>query len=163
VVLVTSTGGVNGPDDHGLCEIYNTFAVHVCPFRAGGFEWPPLESLACGVRTICTNFSSPAEWAKDVADFVEPIDFEPIVSTNCEWAVLDYKDVGKAIGKVYMENAKCWKKGVDLASSLNEKIIGKQWLRLLRDLNLPEQPLHKSEIAKSTAENIVETYIDLLD
>jgi glycosyltransferase involved in cell wall biosynthesis len=161
-ILVPSVGGINGPDDHGLCELYNTFDVHVCPFRAGGFELPPLESLACGVRTICTNFSSPAEWAKGVADFVDPIDTEPIVSTNCEWAVLDYKDVSKAMANIYNEKSEVYQKGVDLAKSLSEKNIALQWLRLLRDLNLPDKPHEKVEQAKSVRENIIETYVDLL-
>jgi len=164
VILVTSTGGINGPDDHGLCEIYNTFDLHCCPFRAEGWGLDIIESLGCGIRTVATRFSSPAEYGKDVLDFVDPIDTEPIASTNCEWAVLSPKDVGEAINKVYqLYEPKVYQKGVDLANSLDESIIGKQWLRLLKDLNLPEQPLDKSEISKSTMENIVEAYIDLLD
>jgi len=163
VILVTSVGGINGPDDHGLCEIYNTFDVHCCPFRAEGWGYGIMESLGCGVRTIATKYSSPAEYGRDVLDFVTPIGTEPIVSTNCEWAVLSHTDVGDVIRDVYYTNTtKPYKKGITLSSMLDNKVIGKQWLRLIKDLNIPEQPKEKVEKLKSTSENIAEAYIDIL-
>lgn len=161
-ILVPSVGGVNGPDDHGLCELYNTFDVHCCPFRAEGFGLPIIESLACGIRTVATKFSSPAEYGEGVLDFIVPIGTEPIASTNCEWAVLDPEEVGDAIATVYRDKPGIYQKGVDLASTLSEPKIALQWLRLLRDLNLPEKPHEKVEQAKSVRENIIDTYVDLL-
>jgi glycosyltransferase involved in cell wall biosynthesis len=161
-ILVPSVGGVNGPDDHGLCELYATFDVHCCPFRAEGFGFPIIESLACGIRTVATKFSSPAEYGDGVLDFITPIGTEPIASTNCEWAVLDPEEVGDAIATVYRDKPGVYQKGIDLANTLSEPKIAKQWLRLLKDLNLPEKPHEKVEMAKNVRENIIETYVDLL-
>lgn len=159
-------GGIRGPDDYGMSEIYNCFDVHCLPFRAGGFEYPIIESLACGVRTVCTRFATPAEYADGVADFVDPIDLEPCISTNMDWAVLNPKDVGDVLGKIYLEgNTKePYYPGVELASNFSEEIIAKKWLRLLKDLQLPEMPeLEKPIYSGNAIDSVVDSYLDSLN
>jgi hypothetical protein len=76
--------------------------------------------------------------------------------------VLDPEEVGDAIATVYRDKPGVYQKGVDLASTLSEPIIGKQWLGLIRDLNLPEKPHEVVEQSKNVRENIIDTYVDLL-
>ena len=121
-----------------------------------------MESLATGVRTVVTKFSSPAEYAEGVADFIEPVDYEPIVATNCEWAVLRPQDVGDALGRVYLEGTTLqhYAPGVALGRSLDNKVIGAQWRRLLKELNLPEIATETvSSALKAPDEDIVDDYL----
>lgn len=169
IVLHPVVAGKAGPDDHALSELYNLFDVHCCTYRAEGFGINLLEGAACGVRTIATNFSTPAEYGKGVFDFVDPIDYEPVVHTNCEWAVLNPKDVAAKLLDLYKdESTKThYTKGVELAAKFSEANVAKHWLELLRDINLPER-VHVSDDAVAVAmpteqEAVISNYLSVLD
>jgi glycosyltransferase involved in cell wall biosynthesis len=139
VVLAPTKGGRSGPADNALSEIYNCFDVHCCPFRAEGFGLTVLESLASGIRTLCTKFASPASYAAGVADFVTPVDYEPLVVTNCEWAVVHPDDIAKGLLKLYNEDTKSvYQAGVDLAATFSLENVAKQWLDYIGSLDIPD-------------------------
>ena len=166
IVINPVVGGKDGPADNQLCEMYNTFDVHLCPFRAEGFGLPIIESLACGVRTICTNFATPAIFGKGVCDFIEPVWTEPLVSTNCEWAVLDPKDVAKAINKVYIygNTKEPYQLGVDLAAKFDEKVVAAKWVKLLNELDLPDMGDVDDKLFQGTTqESVSDAYLESLE
>lgn len=162
VVLAPTKGGILGPVDNALVEIYNSFDVHCCPFRAEGFGLNIIESLACGVKTVCTDFASPGSYAKGVADFIQPIDYEPLVVTNCEWAVIHPDDVANALLKVYNEDTKTvYQPGVDLAAKFDNKVIAKEWVDYIGSLNIPDVPTIDYE-PTSPKEQAIDEYLEAL-
>jgi len=55
-----------------LPAIYNLAEVFVFPSFYGGFGFPVLEAMACGVPVITSNVSSLPEIAGDVAVYIDP-------------------------------------------------------------------------------------------
>jgi glycosyltransferase involved in cell wall biosynthesis len=169
VIINPVSGGKEGPEDNQLCEIYNTFDVHVCPFRGEGFGLPIAEGLACGVRTIATNFSTPAEFGKGVIDFVEPVWTEPIVSTNCEWAVLNPNHVGDAINRVYADSStkEPYIAGVKAMENYSEPVVANKWLKLIRELNIPDTGQIDEDVLRvqsaNTTDSIIDGYLDSIE
>lgn len=165
MVIHPVTGGKEGPEDNQLCEIYNTFDVHLCPFRAEGFGIPIIESLACGVRTVCTNFATPANFGAGVCDFVDPVWLEPVASTNCEWAVLNPEHVAKKVADIYNHGytKDAYQPGVDLAKKFDDKVVGQQWVKLLNDLDLPDMSdIDEKLFQGTTQDEVAESYFDTL-
>lgn len=167
IALHPVIGGKEGPEDNQLCEIYNTFDVHLCPFRAEGFGIPIVESLATGSRVVATEFATPAEYGQGVLDFIKPSWLEPIEGTNTEWAVLNPQDVGDAVGRVYNEKTvlSVYDKGVELARKFDEKVVAVKWLQLLADLNLPEvsAKAEEPECRKSVNEAVADSYFEAIE
>lgn len=165
VVVSPVVGGSYGPEDNVMAEIYNAMDTHCCPFRGEGFGYPLLESAACGVKTIATNYATPSEYGKDVFEFIPVFDHEPIVSTNCEWAVLDPREVGEAIARVYKTNTKTvHQPSADMARAYSESIIAKRWLALLSDLNLPDGVnINDNSIGNSAQTQFVDDYFQSIN
>lgn len=168
VALHPVTGGKEGPEDNHLCEIYNTFDVMLSPHRAEGFGCPLLEVSACGVRVLTTNYATPAEIGKGVFDYIEPFGMEPLISTNCEWAVLNPQDIADALGKIYNENntKEVFHKGVELAKKYDNKLVEKNWINLLKDMDLTESSdivSDETAFTGSTTEQIADDYLSSLE
>ena len=166
VILHPVIAGKAGPPDNVLCEIYNMFDVHCCPFRGEGFGIPIVESLACGVRTVCTNFATPAIFGKGVCDFVEPVDFEPVPSTNCHWAVVLPDDIAYSLNVVYRDKStkQEYKAGVECAKQFAEPVVAAQWLELLDDMDLPQVvSLNEEATPVDDAQATVDTYFGVLE
>jgi glycosyltransferase involved in cell wall biosynthesis len=58
--------------DEELPDLYRAAALFAYPSFAEGFGIPPLEALACGVPTICSNTTSIPEVVGDAAVLVKP-------------------------------------------------------------------------------------------
>jgi glycosyltransferase involved in cell wall biosynthesis len=66
--------------DEEVASIINRADFGVYPYRAEGFCLPLLESMACGLKVIATNYSAPTEYlTKDNALLIEPEGLEPAV------------------------------------------------------------------------------------
>jgi glycosyltransferase involved in cell wall biosynthesis len=163
VILAPQFAGREGLTDHGLCEVYNSFDVHVCPFLAEGFGYSVIEPMACGIRTIATNYATPAEYGKDVLHFVEPEDLIPELQSNCEWAVIDYKKFAVAINEEYLAcKHQTDQKAVERAVEFSEPLIAKKWVDLIGRLKLPEiTELRKAEEAAPQT-NSVDDYLNTM-
>jgi glycosyltransferase involved in cell wall biosynthesis len=159
VILHPVTGGKEGPEDHQLCEIYNSFDVHLCPFRAEGWGLNILEGAACGVPTICTNYASPKEYGKDVFNFVDPAWFEPFSNITCEWAVLNPEDVANKLVDVYTRGDSSDVDAVKMAQKYSEEDVSKQWVKLIKDIDLPDM----ADVEETTEQSsILDSYVDAL-
>jgi len=166
VVLHPVIGGKEGPNDHQLCEIYNTFDVMLAPHRAEGFGVPILEACACGIRVVTTNYATPAEFGKEVFTFVDPEWLEPVHGTNCEWAVIDAKKIAEKVAVVCTSNntKETYQKGVDLANTFSEDNVTKKWLQLINDLDLPDvADIDEESFKVPTDSDIADSYLEALD
>ena len=164
VIINPVVGGKQGPADNQLCEIYNTFDVHASIHRAEGFGLCLIESLACGIRSLTTNYATPAIFGKDVCDFVPVSWMETRESTNTKWAVVDPFYVGEALAKVYDERAKTkqvYQPGVDRAAQFDNKIVARQWVKLLADLRLPDMaPVEDQPVAEDSVTGVITDYLN---
>lgn len=167
VTNVPIIGGKQGPEDSSLTEIYNTFDVHCCPFRAEGWGLPILEGMACGVPTIITDYATPAEYTEDSCYRIPVFDTEPLAGTNCEWAVLDYKEVGDALGQVYADNEDSEskrEKSVRVANKYSEKIVSQKWKNFIGSLPIPDSPdIDPQQTNKYKKDNLINDYLDALE
>jgi len=95
--------------DDELAALYQIAEMHVFPSTSEGFGWPPLEAMACGCPTICSNIGSLKEICGDASIFVNPIDICDIA--NAMARVLQEKDLRDTlIAKGYSQSAKfSWK------------------------------------------------------
>jgi glycosyltransferase involved in cell wall biosynthesis len=60
--------------DEDLAALYQTAQLLVIPSLTEGFGWPPLEAMACGCPTVCSNIGSLREIYGDASVFVDPHD-----------------------------------------------------------------------------------------
>lgn len=170
LVISEVIGGKHGPEDFVLAEVYNTMDVAVFPHRAEGFGLPVLEAMACGTSVITTNYATPPEFGKDVITVVPYSWLEPTVGTNCMWAVVNPVNIGTAISHYVsgtfretdtLRNTDT--AAVARAQNYSVDIIGSKWLKLLKDLQLPEQAVLLEEgLPKepSDATTIMDAYMD---
>lgn len=167
VIINPVIGGKNGPADNQLAEVYNTFDVHLCPHRAEGFGLNVLESLACGIRTVTTDYATPAEFGKDCCELVRPSWMEHVTGTNCNWAVINPRDIGNALGKVYMNVLGCTKiqhaPSVLAAQQFAEPVVARRWVKLLEDLALPElSDIEEVHVGQNSNESIIGDYLNVV-
>jgi glycosyltransferase involved in cell wall biosynthesis len=71
---------LTGLSDDELAALYQMAEVLVCPSFTEGFGWPPLEAMACGCPTVCSNIDSLREICGDASVFVDPSDTLDIAS-----------------------------------------------------------------------------------
>lgn len=91
--------------DDELAALYQISEMHVFPSTTEGFGWPPLEAMASGCPTICSNIGSLKEICGDASLFVNPIDVCEIASAMAR--VLQEKDLRESlIAKGYAQAAK---------------------------------------------------------
>lgn len=162
VTNVPIIGGKEGPEDNALSEVYNSFDVHCCPFRAEGWGLPILEGLSCGVQTVITDYATPKEYAGEVCHTIPVFDTEPIVGTNCEWAVLDSKEVGDKLGGVYSGSVIDSDKIVGTACKYSEDYVRERWQSLISSLPIPDSPEINAEESKRYKDNLMNDYFDAL-
>jgi len=65
---------LTGLSDDELAALYQMAEVLVFPSFTEGFGWPPLEAMACGCPTVCSNAESLREICGDATVFVDPHD-----------------------------------------------------------------------------------------
>ena len=99
--------------DDELAALYQIAEMHVFPSTSEGFGWPPLEAMAGGCPTICSNIGSLKEICGDATIFVNPVDICDIA--NAMARVLQEKDLRDTlIARGYAQSAKfSWKSTAD--------------------------------------------------
>jgi glycosyltransferase involved in cell wall biosynthesis len=167
VIINPVIGGKNGPADNQLAEIYNTFDVALNPHRAEGYGLNVLESLACGIRTVTTDYATPAEFGRDCCELVKPSWMEQTVGTNCNWAVINPRDIGDALGKMYLMEYGATKiqhaPSVQVAQQFAETAVAPRWLKLLADMDLPElSNIEEVQVGQSQNDSIIMDYLNVV-
>jgi autotransporter strand-loop-strand O-heptosyltransferase len=77
--------------------------------RSEGWGLPIIEAIACGIPTICLNYSAPLDYCKDIAHFVNVKEMKPIPYFPGEFAEPDFdhfKQVMINVCENWLENRK---------------------------------------------------------
>jgi glycosyltransferase involved in cell wall biosynthesis len=65
---------LSGLSDDELAALYQMAELLVFPSFTEGFGWPPLEAMACGCPTVCSNAESLREICGEASLYVDPRD-----------------------------------------------------------------------------------------
>jgi glycosyltransferase involved in cell wall biosynthesis len=82
---------LTGLTDDELATLYRIAEMLVVPSMSEGFGWPPLEAMACGCPTICSNIGSLREICGDASIFINPSDISDMA--NAMRRLLHEKDL----------------------------------------------------------------------
>jgi glycosyltransferase involved in cell wall biosynthesis len=118
--------------------------VHLLPYEGGGWELTVLETGACGVPNIITDYATPPEYAAPFAECIAVAaylarrrgEIFAIISEEQAVAALTRLAADGALRKRLGEN------GVRVASRHAWERLGEQWLQLLGDIDL-SRPLDR--------------------
>jgi glycosyltransferase involved in cell wall biosynthesis len=99
-----------GVDDHTLAIIYNAFDVFVLPTMAEGFGLPIIESQACGVPCLVTDYSACGELVPDPFCRLAVKD-KLIMARNFEQAIVDETDIAAKLERLYRDRAEAERLG----------------------------------------------------
>jgi glycosyltransferase involved in cell wall biosynthesis len=93
-----------GVSDDVLATVYNAFDVFVLPTMAEGFGLPILESQACGVPALVTDFSACPELVSDAFCRLG-VKETLIMARNFEQAIVDEADIVRKLEHLYRDRA----------------------------------------------------------
>jgi len=93
-----------GVSDDVLATIYNAFDVFVLPTMAEGFGLPIIESQACGIPALVTDFSACPELVPDAFCRLR-VKETLIMARNFEQAVVDESDITQKLEHLYRDRA----------------------------------------------------------
>jgi glycosyltransferase involved in cell wall biosynthesis len=99
-----------GVDDQTLATVYNAFDVFVLPTMAEGFGLPIIESQACGVPCLVTNYSACSELVPEPFNRLRVKD-TLIMARNFEQAIVDEADIAAKLERLYAERAEAQRLG----------------------------------------------------
>lgn len=91
-----------GVSDDVLATIYNAMDVFVLPTMAEGFGLPIIESQACGVPALVTNFSACGELVPDEFCRLQ-VKVTLIMARNFEQAIVDEADIVERLERLYRD------------------------------------------------------------
>lgn len=94
----------HGVSDEILATIYNAFDVFVLPTMAEGFGLPIVESQACGVPALVTDFSSCSELVPEPACRLR-VAGTLVMGRNFEQAIVDESDIAAKLQVLYADRA----------------------------------------------------------
>jgi glycosyltransferase involved in cell wall biosynthesis len=99
-----------GIDDAKLATIYNAFDVFVLPTMAEGFGLPIVESQACGVPCLVTDYSACSELVPEPFNRLRVKD-TLIMARNFEQAMVDESDIAAKLERLYADRAEAQRLG----------------------------------------------------
>ena len=94
-----------GIPEHRLNQIYNLFDIHVLPTTGEGFGLPIIESQACGIPNVCTDYTTGRELLEGHGELV-PLskDCEYIVGQlNTNRALVSVPSMTESMNKLYYD------------------------------------------------------------
>lgn len=127
-----------GLNDQSLNLIFNCFDVHILTTKREGFGLPILETMACGVPNVVTDYSSCSELlkgGKSLGIKVQTFVNEP--DSEAESAICDIEDGVLQLEKIFRnielrENIS--KSGVEFASGMSWENTIPKWERVFENL-----------------------------
>jgi len=95
---------LQGLPREALAQIMNCFDVHCFLSHSEGYGLPICESLACGVPTLVTNYSSMPELVSDGGGVcIDVRDYDTFVTWENEWANADIGHAADEINKIFVD------------------------------------------------------------
>jgi GT2 family glycosyltransferase len=113
-----------GFPDHQMGALYRSADCFVLPTRGEGFGMPVLEAMACGLPTIATAWSGPADFLTEEVGY--PLEPERLVAAEArcpyyagfEWAQPSYEHLRHLMREVYERPAEAKKRGLAAAAEV---------------------------------------------
>jgi FkbM family methyltransferase len=124
----------------GLAKMYNTFDVTMITSRAEGCCLPVLESQACGVPCIVSDYSATPEWVRGHGWTVKADDYIHALTTTMmnHWHLMDINEGVKALEDAYFNRGKIKKYGKIAREEMLkydwDKIVEEKWVPYLNAL-----------------------------
>jgi glycosyltransferase involved in cell wall biosynthesis len=115
-----------------LNMIYNMFDVHILPTSGEGFGLPIIESMACGIPNIATDYTTSEELIKGHGELIPVVDFI-IGQLNTRRAMPSIPAMTEAMNKLYynQELRKQYSRdSIEFAKDFTWDKIVKMWLDL---------------------------------
>lgn len=112
-------------EEEDLVSIYNLANVTILPSFYEGFGLPVLESMACGTPVVCSNSSSLAEIAGDIALFCDPQDPADIAQKTLSVLRMS-KEQREALSRKLIAHAAAfsWQKTARQTVNVYKKVLG---------------------------------------
>ena len=128
-----------GVPDHILNYIMNSYDVHLVPTNSEGWGLSILETMACGIPNIISDYSAHGDWAKDAALMIKLAAkiHEPI--TNHIKGIIDVEHAAEQIAALYNDHKlqkEYRKKSFQLAEKLQWKNVCEEWNILLNNIDI---------------------------
>ena len=102
--MTPNLNALNGIPRAALAQIMNCFDVHLFLSHSEGFGLPIAETLACGVPTLVTNYSSMPELVSQGGGVcINVRDYETFVTWENEWASADIGHAADEVNKVFAD------------------------------------------------------------
>ena len=100
----------HGIDDEKLATVYNALDVFVLPTMAEGFGLPIIESQACGVPCLVTDYSACSELVPEPFNRLRVKD-TLIMARNFDQAIVDEADITAKLERLYADRAEAQRLG----------------------------------------------------
>ena len=116
--------------------------VHLLPYEGGGWELTVLETGACGVPNVITDYATPPDYARPFAECV-PVAAYQARRHGEMVAVIDQEEATAALRRLADDPGRrraLGDAGVRVASEYAWERLGPQWLDLLGRIDLAEPP-----------------------
>lgn len=128
-------GYINGMADKELAELYNASDIHAISTSGEGFGLPIMESLACGIPNVLTDYTTTKEFLGDNERGIRV----PYITTlwggfGSERAIVDEEEMARAFEILYNNKrtrTKMGKNAAEFAKQYDWNIIIKDWKKLL--------------------------------
>jgi len=128
-----------GVPDHILNYIMNSYDVHLVPTNSEGWGLSILETMACGIPNVISDYSAHGDWAKGSALMIKLAAriHEPI--TNHIKGIIDVEHAAEQIASLYNDHKlqkEYRKKSFQLAEKLQWKNVCEEWNLLLNNMDI---------------------------
>lgn len=141
VILDPNLKPGQGVPDHILNYIMNSYDVHFAPTNSEGWGLSIIETMACGVPNVISDYSAHGDWAKDAAlkARISAKIHDPI--TNHIKGIIDIEHAAELIGSLYNDYKlqKAYRvKSFKLAESLQWANVCKDWNNLINNFDISD-------------------------
>lgn len=159
VILDTQLKPGVGVPDEVLNQIMNGYDAHFVPTNSEGWGLSILETMACGVPNVISDYSAHGDWAKDHALLIKLAAkiHEPI--TNHIKGIIDIEHAAEQINELYTNfkvRKKFRKKSFELANKLQWGKICARWNALINGLDYSDLSDDRYDIRMLDSANILE-------
>ena len=128
-----------GFPDHQMGALYRSADCFVLPTRGEGWGMPVLEAMACGLPTIATAWSGPADFLTDEVGY--PLQSSRLVPAEArcpyyagfEWAEPDYEHLRHLMRQVFLDPDEGRRRGLAAAAEVASRWTWEHSARRIRD------------------------------
>ncbi len=116
-----------------MCKIYNLFDVHALSTSGEGFGLPVLESMACGIPNVLTDFTTSRELVEGRGELVK-VKTTITGPFNMERAIVDIDVFAKKLELLYQNDVlmkEYSKKSIEFAKKYSWDNIIKEWNKII--------------------------------